>query len=128
MSRNPTNGTPKRNCVLLENNPYSHEPHQTQTEFWRQRINIGLEIQPFNNIPRQYWFCQEVLFYLCPILGWFSERQEWKELNRVLYMRTRKVFRMPLDKILCLSANAILTIIALWSIASVFSKTPQLIL
>ena len=23
----------KRNCVLLENNPYSHEPHQTQTEF-----------------------------------------------------------------------------------------------
>lgn len=27
---------------------------------------------------------------------------------------------MPLDKILCLSANAILTIIALWSIASVF--------
>lgn len=35
-------------------------------------------------------------------------------------MRTRKVFRMPLDKILCLSANAILTIIALWSIASVF--------
>ena len=24
---------PKRNCVLLENNPYSHEPHQTQTEF-----------------------------------------------------------------------------------------------
>lgn len=40
--------------------------------------------------------------------------------HRVLYMRTRKVFRMPLDKILCLSANAILTIIALWSIASVF--------
>lgn len=27
------NGTPKRNCVLLENNLYSHEPHQTQTEF-----------------------------------------------------------------------------------------------
>ena len=43
--------------------------------------------------------------------------------HRVLYMRTRKVFRMPLDKILCLSANAILTIIALWSIASVFFET-----
>lgn len=80
------NGTPKRNCVLLENNPYSHEPHQTQTEFWQQRINIGLEIQSFNNIPRQYWFCQEVLFYFCPILGWFSERQEWKELNIESYI------------------------------------------
>ena len=121
MSRNPTNGTPKRNCVLLENNPYSHEPHQTQTEFWQQRINIGLEIQSFNNIPRQYWFCQEVLFYFCPILWLIQRKAGMKGVKHsVLYMRTRKVFRMPLDKILCLSANAILTIIALWSIASVF--------
>ena len=34
---------------------------------------------------------------------------------------------MPLDKILCLSANAILTIIALWSISSVFFENATII-
>lgn len=35
-------------------------------------------------------------------------------------MRIKKTFRIPFDNILCLSVNAVLTIIALWVIIPVF--------